>query len=246
MKINEFWKSWKNKTYFEKEAILSVEKAIDLVLKSVPKNQLVAIYIKGSFARREMNKYSDVDIVPIVTENKYAGSIWSTNVPEIHPVVVVPLSLWELKHNKLRSASSYNPDLRAKPDRLLSKLSECKLVYGKPLKASQFPIRSDAQALNDEIKIIKKGYILACQEGAINFSPLLKEVFWLIELDQKVKGKKVKHSFEGIAKSVKDNNHIVHTALKLRTLRPKDKKTRDAFIKKLKNYLKELTKLEVK
>lgn len=237
-----FWNSWKNKTTGEKKTIKSVEKARELVIKSLPKNKLVAIYIKGSFARREMKKDSDVDMVPIVTENKYEGPVFGVNIPEIQPVVVVPLSLGELKRNKLCSKGNYHPDLRAKPDRLLSKLEFCKLVYGKPLNLGNFPLRSDKKALKDEIRIIKTGYIPAYQEGTIGFTPLLKEVFWLVELEQKVKGLKVKHSFEGIAKSVNDKKHIVHDALKLR--RKHHNKTEEKkFISKLKRYLDELPKL---
>ena len=62
----DFWKKWKRKTTIEKKAIVSIKKSRSLILKSIPKNKIVAIYIKGSFVRREMNKKSDVDIVPIV------------------------------------------------------------------------------------------------------------------------------------------------------------------------------------
>jgi hypothetical protein len=116
-----FWESWKNKTEIENKAIESVEKARDLVIKSIPKKALVAIYIKGSFARREMKIGSDVDMVPIVTENKFEGPVFGVNDSSIEPVCVVPLSLWELKNNKLCSESDHSPDLRAKPDRFLKK-----------------------------------------------------------------------------------------------------------------------------
>lgn len=234
-----FWKNWKHKTIIEKKAVNAVRRARKYIIESVSKNKLVAIYIKGSFARRELNKKSDVDIVPIVTENKYQGDIWAVNDKDIHPAVVVPLSIQEFKNNKLSSKSDYSPDLRAEPDLFLKKIKEYKIIYGKPLNPKKFPIRSDKKIMKSEIKKIKEGYILAYQKGKIPFSPLLKEVFWLVELEQNVKGKKVKHSFEEIVESVKDKKHIVHEAYRLR-LKGSDKNSRSMFIGKLKTYLGEL------
>jgi len=236
----DFWKSWQNKTEVEKKAIKSAEKARELVINAVPKNKLVAVYIKGSFARREMKKSSDVDMVPIVAENRYQGAVFGVNDSTIKPVIVVPLSLWELEHNKLWTRSNCKPDLRAKPDRLLKKLKECKLIYGKPINPKKYPINEDKTALKDEIKVIRTGYIPFYEKRKIKFDPLLKEVFWLVELEQNILGKKVKHSFEGITKSIDDANHIIHDAFGLRKNPSKSKENK--FILKLKKHLEELEK----
>src|SRR3989338_6671226 len=62
----EFWKNWRKITKLEETAIESIKKARRILLQSVPKDRIMAIYVKGSFVRREMTKKSDVDIVPIV------------------------------------------------------------------------------------------------------------------------------------------------------------------------------------
>ncbi len=209
-----FWLDWKNKTKIEKNAIAAVEKARALVVNSIPRKALVAIYIKGSFVRREMKQGSDVEMVPIVNENKYQSTVFRTNIPEISPVMVVPLSLWELKNNELFTKSDSIPDLRAKPDRFLSKLNECKLIYGKPLDPKDFPIRSDIEALEEQIKRVEL-WISAYGAGKVEFS--IKEVFWLVELEQRVEGKEVEHSYQGIVKAVGKKSHIIHEAFKFRT-----------------------------
>ena len=242
MENHDFWRDWKNKTQIEEKAIVAVEKARAFVINAVPKSALVAIYIKGSFPRREMKKSSDVDIVPIVTENKYEGKVFGVNSREIEPAIVVPLSYWELEHNELYSKNDSAPDLRAKPDRFLKKLRECKLIYGVPLDASKFVIREDKSALEEEIKRVRDGYIPAFESGRIDFSPFLKEVFWLVELEQNVKGNKVEHSFEGILKSVNDKTHIVYDAFKFRTGEYKTDSQKKDFIMKLKRYLSVLDK----
>jgi hypothetical protein len=237
-----FWEDWKNKSEIEINAIEKVRLARELVIKSVHKKVLIAIYIKGSFARREMKVGSDVDMVPIVSEYKYQGKIWETNIPEVLPVVIVPLSLDEFKENRLLSTSDQTPDLRALPDRFLQKLNESKLIYGKALDPNKFKIRTDFVALIEAIKVVKDGYILAYTTGKIDFSPLLKEFFWLVELELKVRGIKVEHSFQGILKAVKDRNHIIHQAFAFRQT-DGTKAEKKVFIIKLKKYLKELEEI---
>ncbi len=232
-----FWENWENINSIEEKAIKSIIKARELIIKSVPKKALVAIYIKGSFVRREMNRASDVDIVPIVTENKYEGPVFETNIPEIQPACVVPLSIVELKENKLLSEKEYNPDLRAEPDLFVLKLEEYKIIYGNQLNPKEYPTRPKEQILDDEKYKIKNGYIKAYKEGKIELPALIKEFFWLIELEQEIKGNKVKHSFVGIAESVNNKEHIIYDALEIKNNNYTDKTKENIFISKLEKYL---------
>lgn len=236
-----FWNKWADKTQLEQRAIEAVIKARELVIDSVPTRALVAIYIKGSFARREMTESSDVDMVPIVTENKYQGAIFGVNCPEIEPVCVVPLSLSELRKNKLASKGSYTPDLRAEPDLFLLKLNHYQLIYGTALSPADFPLRTKDQILHDEIDKVRNGYIKAYQERVIPFEPLLKEVFWLVEWQQESCGKKVSASFRGITDSITDKTHIIYDAFEFRENKKKGKVQERRFISKLEKYLDQLT-----
>jgi len=233
--MKDFWKNWKNKTKVEKNAIEKVIKARKLIIDAVSKNNLVAIYIKGSFVRREMNKNSDIDIVPIVTKNKYEKPVFRVNSSKVYPCIVVPLSIQEFRTNKLFTKPNIKPDTRAKPDRFLKRLKEYKLIYGKALNPKNFPIRSNKQALKDEIKLIE-GYLGLYKKGEIKFNPLLKQVFWLTETEQESKGIKVKHSFKGINASVKDKSHIIHDAYRLKKKTKISKKEKEQFIKKLESF----------
>ncbi len=241
----DFWNSWKRKTKQELLYITKIRIARKMIIDAIPKKQLVSIYIKGSFARRELKKGSDIDIVPIVKENKYQGAVFGVNCPEISPAMVVPLSISELKKNKLWTKAGYNPDLRAEPDRFLKKLNNYGLIYGSTLNPNRFPVRSDKKALKDEINKIKNGYIPAYRKGKIGFDPLLKEVFWLVELEQSIKRITPKHSFKGIANSVKDKDHIIHGAYKLKKNPTKNKRKILQFIKKLEKHLIKLRRLTI-
>jgi len=236
----DFWEKWKNKSLIEKKAINVVKLAREKIILVIPRDKLHSIYLKGSFVRREMNKKSDVDIVPIVTETKYEGEVFGVNSRKINPIIVVPLSLQELKQNKLLTKSNGKIDLRAKPDRFLETLNECKLIYGKSLNPKKFKIRSNRQALKDEIEVIKKGYIPYYEKGDIKFELLLKEVFWLTELEQKIKGARINGSFKDIVNSVKDKDHIIHYAIKFRNFSLKNKREEKNFVEKLKIHLENL------
>ncbi len=235
-----FWQEWKNKSELEERAIVSVQRAREFVIASVPPNALVAIYIKGSFTRREMKEGSDVDLVPIVSENQYEGDIFAVNGPEIDPVVVVPLSLDELRANRLSSKGNYIPDLRAEPDLFLLKLDHYRLIYGTPLNPHDFPLRSKEQIVTDEITKIRNGYIPAYRDGTIDFQPLLKEVFWLVAWQQEAQGHSVDHSFKGISTEIADRTHIIYDALLLRGTSPVSKAKEREFVSKLEKYLTQL------
>lgn len=232
----EFWNTWNNISEIEKMAIVSTKLAKEMVINSVPNDALVAIYIKGSFTRREMNEKSDVDMVPIVTKNKYEGAVFEVNGSEIKPVTVVPLSLEEFKANELATKSSQSVDLRAKPDRFLRMIDECRLIYGKPINPKEYPIRTDQQAYQDELKIIKNGYVPLFLNGEIDFDPLLKEFFWMTEMELSSKGIKVPHTFTGIACG-SDKNHLIQEALLLRQQGKLSKSDEIQFAHKLQNWL---------
>lgn len=239
----DFWEVWEKRTEAEEIAIDSVKRARELVVASVPADALVAIYIKGSFARRELNEGSDVDMVPIVAEDKYEEAIFGVNCPEIYPVCVVPLSLLEFRNNKLSTRADYTPDLRAEPDLFLLRLEDYKLIHGIPLNVKEYPVRSTEQIVRDEIRKLREGYIKAYQEGFIGFQPLVKEVFWLVEWEQSLWGRAVDHSFAGIIATIDDKNHIVYDALEFRK-NPEGNKTEEMrFISKLESYLDELEKM---
>lgn len=237
----DFWTTWRNKTPIERQAIHAVEQAREFIIQSLPATKLIAIYIKGSFARREMKKGSDVDMVPIVRLDRDAGAVWAVNDEKIHPVVVVPLSLAELRDNKLHSRPSHKPDLRARPDRFISKLKDCKLIFGQPLNSEKFPGRNEKTTFHDEIEVIKNGYIPAFQKHRISFDPLLKEVFWLVEMEQHMKGISLPHSFARIAASIPDPNHIIHLAYRIRKNGASHNEQR-VFVAQLKKYLENLSK----
>lgn len=239
----EFWKDWKRKTKLEEAGIKSLKWAKKIILDNIPKSKIIAIYVGGSFVRREMTKKSDVDTWTIITDNKLLKKF--DELAEKYrysckpPISLSALSLWELEKDK-RYLRPTKP--RASPSRFIKKIHNYKLIYGKPLKPKKYPIRTDVEDLKDLIGAFHKTFLPLYEQRKFGFAQLLNQVFWLADLEQRVKGKTPPHSWKELAKSIKDKRHIIHEALRFRVKGIKDKKKRARFIILLKKYLNKLEK----
>src|SRR3989344_302684 len=234
-----FWDSWKRLTAQEKISIEGILDAKKVIVKEIPKSELIALYVKGSFIRREMNSKSDVDMSIIVKSNRYLHKIekLKEGFKTRHPIEISfgGLSLWEFK-NKKRFGKSNKP--RAGPGLFLRKVNQYKLIYGNAINSKNFPVREDKRALGERIKTFRNLFIPLYYKGDIDFSGLIKQVFWLVETELKYKGKKVPETWKGMAKAIKDKKHIIHKTLYLRNNQTKNKRIRNTYVKNLEMYLK--------
>lgn len=240
----EFWKDWKRKTKLEEAAIKSIKSTKRIILKEIPKEEIIAICVKGSFVRREMNKKSDVDTVTILKTREYLPKLKKLEEKyrdEFEPKLqIVGYSLWELKTGK---RTKFKGENKASSSRFVKHLNEYRIIYGKTLQSEQFFTRSDKEDLQGMVGAFRKLFLPALERKEFSFSEVAKQVFWLVENEQKLKGKNPPHHWRKLAKSIKDKNHIIHDALRVRLKPTKDKKERAKFIRKLNKYLLELDEL---
>jgi predicted nucleotidyltransferase len=239
----EFWSTWKNKTETEKRAIKSISIAQKTLFENVSKDKIYAIYIKGSFVRREMNSKSDVDIIPITYDNATLEKIREIqqNKGQIYaPSELLPHSLKEFEKGKrhLRYGSP-----KGGVDVTLRNIYQYKLLYGKHLDITKYSIRSDEDFLIGHIHAFKTTFIPLYKKNKLGFSQLMKQVFFLVEREERVKGNNPPDSWKALAKSIKDKNHMVHEALRYRLHPTKDLKERKRLLIKLNKYLGDLNKL---
>lgn len=240
--MGDFWNEWKGKTGLEKRAIDSVGKAREVLLKNVPEEEIVAVYVKGSFVRREMNEKSDVDIVAVVKHDKYIGRIRKLQEEKggtYKPSELLAHSLGEFKDNERHfSYSSQKP----KPDIFLRYLGNAKLIYGKLVEPKDFTLRSDKEMLESSVNMFREEFIPLYNERKFGFSQLVKNVFWLVDLEQRIRGKVPPGTWEKLEKSVGGKNHIIHETLRLRLHPTKDSEIRKKYLEKLSDYLDRLQK----
>ena len=98
-----FFKSWKRKTPLEKRYILSLEKALEWMKEQPFIEDVLAVYVKGSFVYREINEKSDIDVVPVVKSKEALDllrEIRDKNKEWLKPVELLPLGIEELMNNE--------------------------------------------------------------------------------------------------------------------------------------------------
>lgn len=232
-----FWKDWKNKTKIEINAIKSIQEAQKVLFKEILKERIVAIYVKGSFVRREMNTKSDVDIIPIVKDNqslKKIQALEQTRGYLYKPAELLPHSLKEFEQGK-RYLKYKQP--KGNVDGTLRELHRYKLIYGKPIDITYYKIRSDVDFLKDHTIAFRKIFIPLYNAGKFGFSELMKQVFFLTEKEERVKGKESPETWQSLVKSIKHKDHIVNEAYKYRMDPTKDPRIRRKLLRKLEKHL---------
>ncbi|MCK4552679.1 nucleotidyltransferase domain-containing protein [Candidatus Pacearchaeota archaeon] len=234
----EFWTDWENKSKIEIKGIKVVRKARNLILKNIPNEEIIGIYSKGSFPRREINAKSDIDLMIIIRHSRFLKKfkkIEKANKISLgFPIHLAGVSLFELK----KGVHCKSGDKEGKStSRIVKQLPNYKLIYGKGLGHSNFPVRSNKEDLKKLIGFYKTIFIPSYKNKKVGFSEIVKGTFWLVEDEQRFNGKEFSTSWKDLARSIKNKNHIVHETLKLRLRPTKNKKIRQKFLKRLEKYI---------
>lgn len=244
-----FFEKWENKSDLEKKAIVSFRKGLHLILKTVPKKEIVAIYVKGSFVNRELNDKSDVDFVTILKTGKFAKrlkDLHKRHINKIFPQVQLNPSytVRELRTAKRRKKYPSNTS----PSSFVRHLGHYQLVYGIELDKNKLKTNSNEKDLENIINFLLNYFIPEFEKRErgqetkqiIGLSSIVKQVFWVTELELRIRGIQFDLTYNGINNAVRSRNHIIHEAYKLRINPTKDKMLRKKFILKLKRHLEKL------
>lgn len=240
--MNNFYHNWQNTTKLEKMGISVLKLAKKIILQNIPKEEILAIYVKGSFIRREMNEKSDVDIVTILKTTKYFNKLkeldeWGKNSGYVPYPQFVVYSINELKTGKRISKKSNS----AAPSRIVKHLKEYKLIYGDDLSKMNLCTRSDKKDFEALSKVFVKSWIPNYKIGKFNFNMLVKQTFWLVENEQRALGNKPPHAWEDLKNSIKNNDHVIYDAWNIRNnsngYSSRSRSVRSKFVSKLEKYL---------
>jgi len=236
-----FMKNWKNLSSIESNAIKTLQKGVKIILKNIPKESIVSIYLAGSFPRREMNKKSDVDTYTIVNDSKYLENLQQLD-KKYHNTMTPNFgfsgySIEELKTGKL---SEKGKKMRPGTARFVRMLPTYALIYGKEPDLSSFYQKTDLEHLTRMIKTFDDIFFPYYEQGKIGFQDLLKQALWLFELEIAVKNNNFRFESWGNLISYFDNKHLIHKVMELRDAYVKDEKIKIEFVKKLKEYIKRL------
>lgn len=224
----------------KQRANISIEKAKELILKSIPKNEIFSIYLKGSFVQDEMLSDSDVDVVVILKSEEYLPLVY--NLTEEYgnsvnpPFLIVAYTMQELETGEKASNRTKNTTAVSRFNKHLDSLP---LIYGTRPDGKLF-MRTDEKDLAINIQNFRTMYIPDYKGGNFEFKQLVKQVFWLVEAEQRLKGLKPGYSWWALADATGDTDHIIHLALAYRKQYDISKQEQDDFIDMLERYLNDL------
>ncbi|MFC1686200.1 nucleotidyltransferase domain-containing protein [Nanoarchaeota archaeon] len=241
--MKEFWKDWKKTNELEKGAIKAIKTAEKIILKTLPKKKIISIYVGGSFVRRDMNKWSDLDVWAITSDVKSLKTIkkLKKKYGEKHKPVIgfTGYTITELRRGR---KSKQLPVMRTAPSRFTKNINRFRCIYGEDLDTKGFPVREDKEDLGIMVKVFRSLFLPMYKEKKLGFDSIIKQVFWIGDLEFRIKKIAIPLSWRDMVK-LTGKNHVLREALRLRLSGTKDKKERLKFIVKIKRYLKEMEKL---
>lgn len=229
-----------NQLELKEKADISLSKAKETILKSIPSEDIVSIYVKGSYVQDELQQDSDVDVVVVLKSDQYLTAVYEltekfgdTTEP---PFQIVAYTLEELQTGKWSSNRTKNPTTISA---LVKHLDQLQILYGSKPEGKLFT-RTDIKDLTALMSAFEKSFLPDFEKGTLKFNEIVKQVIWLTEREQRARGIVPDYSWKKLANSIEDENHIIHLALKLRKQMEVSKEERDVFIEKLKNYVEDL------
>jgi predicted nucleotidyltransferase len=219
------------------KADISLSKAKEIILKSIPNEEIVSIYIKGSYVQDELQPDSDVDIVVVLKSDEYLPTIYEltkkfgdTTEP---PFQIVAYTLEELQTGKWSLNRTKNSTAISA---FVKHLDQLPLLYGAKPEGRLFT-RTDVKDLTALMSAFEKSFLPDFEKGTFKFNEIVKQVMWLTEREQRAQGIVPDYSWQKLANSIEDKNHIIHLALKFRKQKEISKEEQCVFMEKLKNYL---------
>jgi predicted nucleotidyltransferase len=227
-----------NNSELKTKADISLRKAKELILQTIPNEEIISIYIKGSYVQDELTSNSDVDLVVILKTEKYLPVIYEltdkfgiTTIPSFQ---IVSYTLNEL----LTGERATNRTKNITPvSSFVKHMDMLPLIYGSKPSGKLFT-RTNEKDFSTHISAFKNSFLPEYYAGKFKFDELIKQVFWLVEREQRTLGRNPEYSWQKLADSIEDKNHIIHSALKLRRQTNITQEEKDLFIEKLNSYLK--------
>ena len=219
------------------QADISISEAKETVLKFIPNDEIISIYIKGSYVQHELQPDSDVDVVVILKSEEYLSAVYeltekfgNTTKP---PFQIVAYTLDELQTGRLSSKRTRNPTTISV---FVKHMDQLPFLYGSKPEGRLFT-RTDVKDLTALISAFDKRFLPDFNNGKFKFSEVVKQVMWLTEREQRALGVIPDYSWQKLANSIDDESHIIHLALKLRKQIEVSKEERTIFMEKLNSYL---------
>ncbi len=212
-----------------------IKKAQESLFSAVPKDEVLALYLKGSQVHGLTNEKSDVDFVAILKTEKYLLDVYRVS-KTTGPTTVPPYSISAYILNELQTGN-LAPNRPPIPgvSRFVKHLDHLVLIYGVRPEEPLFR-RSDAKDLEVNVRNFYNLYLPGYENKSFGFSDVIKQVLWLAEAEARVLGATVAHSWQDSVAAL-PQAHIAHEALQYRVSGDPSPEKQNEFIERLKTHL---------
>jgi hypothetical protein len=204
----------------------------------VPKERILALYLKGSQVHGMTNADSDVDFVAILKQEEDLAAVYEVSKQDgtttKPPFSISAYVLSELQTGKLIPGRPPIPGV----SRFVKHLDGLELIFGERPEEPLFR-RTDQKDLEVNVRNFFNIYIPGYESGAYQFKDMVKQVLWLAEAEARVLGATVTHSWQDAVAAL-PSTHIAHVAFKYRLEGNPDIATQERFISNLKSHLEKL------
>ena len=222
----------------KERADISIQKAREIILEHIPNDEIISIYVKGSYIQGELNSESDVDIVVVLRTDKYLPAVYeltdkfgNTTYP---PISVSGYTMGELTTGE---KAANRPKSKTPVSAFVKHMDFFPLIYGSKPEGKLFT-RTDVKDLTAFMSNFKKSFLPDYETGKFHLASLVKSVIWLVEKEERAKGKNPEYSWKKLDESIKDPEHIIHMAFEFRKREGEiTEEERKVFIDKLLKYL---------
>ena len=213
----------------------SLERAKKVILENISNQEIVAIYVKGSYVQGELQSDSDVDVVVILKSEEFLPKVY-----DIHddsgleiPFSIVAYTMGELLTGE---KATNRPKTTSPVSIFVKQLDYLPIIYGAKPEGNLFT-RTDKKDLTAHMSAFRSTFLPDYVLGKFSIKELVKQVLWLIDREQRLLGNTNGYSWQKLADSIEDKNHIIHNALKLRRQDKISSEEAADFVKKLEDYL---------
>ena len=201
-----------------------VQKIKRVVLENTG-NELVSLYLIGSFVSKDMVESSDIDLVGIMkpsfdfNKERRINNALNHQIPSTHRIDLGTMSITELYGSPRKGSIMKHVELPI----LLNYLKQARLIHGKQINFNKLPVKSATpkDELRYHIKTFNE-YKEAFRErdriGAdFAFKDFLKVIFYIAHIELQLTQQITTGNYSEIVKAfAKDKTHPVHDSMRLR------------------------------
>ena len=249
-RLYKFWRFWIRKTEQERSFIIATIGYTEELLKRVNEQNLISIYIHGSFPRRDLRRGSDIDYVVITDDNvdlaklKDLGKYFSNEYKRKLDVDINLnfYTITELRTGTFQHNNSFGR--RLPPWKFIDHLSSSQIFYGQKLHENDFYQKKPDEKLKIAWELAAKYLNESWGDKEVSRLVLVsKFVMELIYQIENYRGSvRTKYIKKDLVKWFESNeDHIIHLLWQVIHNKEKyaNKKERDRVFEKIRYFLKE-------